>query len=69
MNNKKRRLLTLLLFPIFGTLFLIGYMLSYYGEKTDHSKRVQNKNKPEASKPMYDFEMQVVEQEKQAIVN
>jgi hypothetical protein len=69
MNNKKRRLLALFLFPIFGTLFLIGYMLSYYGEKTGHSKRVQNKNKPESSKPMYDFEMQVVEQEKKATVN
>jgi hypothetical protein len=68
MNNKKRRLLTILLFPLFGTLFLIGYMLSYYGEKTGRSKRAQNK--PKSSAPMYDFEIQIVEkEEKQTIVH
>ncbi len=68
MNNKKRRLLTLLLFPLFGMLFLIGFILSYYGEKTGHSKPVQNK--PKSSAPMYDFETRVVEQEeKQTTVN
>jgi hypothetical protein len=67
MNKKIRRLLALFLFPVFGTLFLIGFMLSYYGEKTDHSKRVQNKNKQKNPVPMYDFEMQVLEEEKQTI--
>jgi len=61
-------MLTLLLFPIFGILFLIGFMLSYYGEKTSNTERV--KTKPKTSEPIYDFEMRVVEkEEKQTIVH
>jgi hypothetical protein len=59
-------MLTLMLLPVFGLLFMIGFMLSYYGEKTNHAEQV--KNKPKTSAPLYDFEMHVIEQaEKQTI--
>ena len=55
---KKRRLITILLFPALAIIFMIGLIFTKYGEGNEFRKK--DKKKQTANKP-YDLEMEVID--------
>jgi hypothetical protein len=67
--KKHRRIITIALFPVLAVMFMVGFLLSTYGEKTVSTKKVAKK--PQTTKPTnqpYDFEMEVISQNQELTI-
>jgi len=61
--KKHRRIITIALFPVLAVMFMVGFLLSAYGDRSTQTKKANKKPRPtQPTNQPYDFEMEVIPQ-------